>query len=81
MNQKRGPTAGVIAGGEMHSHVLIGARSRTGVPDTTVAGAEEGGRVPAPYLKSGRYGGASPDYEAYRYGCPSFSGPMFGSGN
>jgi hypothetical protein len=81
MSEKRGPTAGVIAGGEMHSHVLIGVRSRTSVPDVTVAGAEEGGCVAAAYLKRGPYGGESPDYEAYRYGYPPFSGRMFGSGN
>jgi hypothetical protein len=29
----------------------------------------------------GPYGGEPPDYVAYRYGYPPFSGRMFGSGN
>lgn len=34
-----------------------------------------------PSLGRGPYGGEPPDYAAYRYGYPPFSGRMFGSGN
>jgi hypothetical protein len=52
-----------------------GSSPVTGVPVTSPP-------QPAPASPGrGPYGGEPPDYAAYQYGYPPFSGRMFGSGN